>query len=112
MKKILSLALALILTPSAFVLPASAAVPSEETVEPCVEVTKCPNCANQVRYVGVSSAVTDSGIAGDSCTLGEYTHWHYVYSYFDLYKCVSCSYSRRGATLYTRTYCDAKGSYL
>lgn len=104
MKKILSLALALILTLSAFVLPASAAVLSEETVEPCVVVTQCPNCSNRVVYSGEHTELIWAG-TDSSCTNAGPSHWHYKYRVYDLYECVACSYTYT-STIRTYTVCQ------
>lgn len=110
MKKILSLALALILTLSAFVLPASAAVPSEETVEPYAVIIKCPACGGQARRI---TTYDETGSwPANTCANGNPSHWHYEHSFYYVTDCTSCTYYHVGDYLYTRTYCEGIGSYV
>ena len=108
MKKILSLALALILTLSAFVLPASAAVPSEEVAEPYAAGTKCPNCTNLMVCIDQDTELISSGPAV-TCEHGQ-SHWHYVYKFYNYYECASCGYMRTIIT--QKTLCEEINGYL
>lgn len=91
MKKILSLALALILTLSAFVLPASAAVPSEETVEPCAQT--CAVCRTGMMYNTDTILRYYSSSTVDSCPKADYAHSHYFYRKYYVWTCTNCSYT-------------------
>ena len=80
MKKIISLALALILTLSVLVLPAFAAENNTQW---------CPEC-------GTTAVITEdlsrelSSFYVSSCDNAEYAHTHYNMMYYDLCECPHC----------------------
>lgn len=80
MKKILSLALALILTLSAFVLPASAAENNTDW---------CPDCGTTAVITrGCSKEMSSFTVS--SCEIVDGYHPHFVMKYYSICDCLHC----------------------
>ena len=77
MKKTSSLLLVLSLLLTILIIPAAAAIPEENTVEPCAFMD-CPKCGSSARIYS-STTVASGTVTVSSCPATSVEHTHYFY---------------------------------
>ena len=121
MKKTLSLLLAVVMMLSVLIIPAAAAMPEENVVEPCAPVMDCPKCRSAAQYTDYGIITPSNsqthftvqvGQANCKRVSGAHNHWvNYAHKYV-----VNCSYCG-GFTYYdfrgcTYHYCVPSGTLI
>ena len=89
MKKTLALLLAIVMMLSVLVIPAAAAMPEENAVEPCGGFADCPGCGSSSPY---TTSVTNTETKMTTCSYSGTMHTHYRYYYYRIFNCSYCNF--------------------
>ena len=105
MRKTLSLLLAIVMMLSVLVIPAVAAMPDEDVVEPCAWMD-CSRCGDSAR-ISSSSSILNRHVTISSCSYINYRHNHFVdHAERHVLECPNCGVYSLTVILDGYNYCE------